>query len=484
MSHLPTSDFSKLTIGNMPTTRGQSRNLPQEEQDTEERSDSEHDDDDDDEEGDDEEDRVPVAPSGLNYDIAQLSPNSQDRVKTAWEGASRGDFHVDRYMSHNRDEPGEYYAYQISEITKERFSVRIGDSKSPYSQFTCTCSDTKTCRHLYYLLDQIASKALSVQQQRSTLVLTNKGYPAGVPDPYTQIKEVGIDTLAQHLGWRQKSSDIPPGRIKEVREIMASFSPKLADNYKPDVFEDYAENESYEPVLAPYNLEDTVTRLLITEEAIFKRFREMVNVDYCASDRFKKLGDKAESAIKTMESYRPAKKSTDNEKVFDVVWCGKILLEIVDLIGKAIDRQAPIALNRKTKEDAAGVLVNILTLVIRHDEDMYAASGWAGTPQRSAPAFKHSLYQFLIVARPKVYFVIDYLEQIADVAGLSAYALEDVSHELKAHTDQPRSFLAKLQSVVETMKQAPGSKRSGSRLEGSSKRMKARSPRRSSAEGK
>lgn len=481
MSPPPTSEFSKLSIGKMPTTSAQSSRIPQVDPDTSDSgeylSSSE-----------DEPEPEPEAPSRLTYDKRDLSLAAIDRLHEAF----RGRFNVD-YCGQRHDglEPGTYFAFQVAETVE--YAVRIGAPGSTYQNPKCSkCGDDKPCRHIFWLLDQIAKGTAAENQSAMPLTMSNRGYPDELPHPFVRVSNIGIEELAERMCWEVISttySDLDlTRRAQEIRDILAFLSPVTAEEYMPELFSHlHEEDTSDENIVKPRDLQTTLARMLIAKPTLFHSFRSLISTDNRASDFFKKMRERAEKAMLSMDYYVRTGVATNGQVICDVPWCAGTLVNIVASINKTLFNSKPRGtLGRAAKEQAAIALVWILGEVANRDVDVYAGPQWANSPKRRLPNRDRNLFERLIVHPSRSTeppFIISELKNIEPNAAQSLVDQMDEINEILPRGGAPKDYLTKFRDLISRFKAAEpwqtteagpsGAKRAGSGSAGrDSKRMK------------
>jgi hypothetical protein len=478
---LPTSKFSKLSLGKMPITRAQGSKISQADPDTSDSDDSVSD-------SENEIEPEPETPSKLTYDKRELSPAAIDRLHEAF----RGRFNVD-YCGERHDglEPGTYFAFQVAETVE--YAVRIGAPGSTYQNPKCSkCNDTQPCRHIFWLLDQIAKCTVTEGQRSAPLTMMNRGYPSELPHPFDRISNIGIEELAERMHWdvRPVTYSEPDlvKRAQEIRDILAFLSPVTAEEYMPKLFE-YLHEEDYSDknIVRPRDLESTLASMLMAKPSLFQCFRSLISPDHCASDFFQKMREKAEKAMLDMDYYLQTGISVDNHEVHDIPWCARTLINVVASINKALFNPKPRGtLGRAAKEQAAIALVWILGEVANRDVDVYAGAQWANSPQRRLPNRDRNLFERLIVHPSRSTeppFIINELKNIEPKAAQSQVERMDEINEILPRGGAPKDYLTKFRELIVHFKTAEpwpnteagpsGAKRAGSGPAGrDSKRMK------------
>lgn len=417
--------------------------------------------------------------SGLEYDTRQLTPRSKQRFDDAHEG------HFEVAQCGERTEDGlggagSYYVFEVAETT--RYSIRIQEPGQKFGHLPCSpCNqDPGVCRHVFWLTDQIARHTLSDAEKENNLTLTNLGYPSRVPDPYQQISSIGIEKLAEEANWQitrmfEEDHDLNRRRrAAEIREIMAALSPfDVASDYRPDIFDELQEKETFEQSLVDRDLEATLARILMTKNDMFSYFRRLISTNHCASDFFLKMKQKAERTFEEMDHYFAVGASSDLAEPHDVAWCADQLTKIVASIRNQLEN---LTLRRDSKDKAAQALIYILGEVTNRDKNSYAGPVWQHSPQRRLPERERNLYHRLINAPDRTTgssFILSDLDPIdASAAHFSVTELEEIFDDMTA---APTAYKKKFRELINRWKSVAGpsgQKRPGEAAGSSPKRMK------------
>ena len=390
---------------------------------------------------------------------------------------------------------GTRYAFQISYADVQRYSIRISttDAGNP----TCSCNEEGTCRHVTWLLEQLSRTRVDAGE---------------VPPvtPYEQISSIGLDTVCDELHWELRegtdsdteetrwqlkkdysASEVPRQtrgmirkRMRTVRDIMATLSSEVTDDFRADIF-DTPDEISMDDPFVPGDLEATLARILIKDDDIFHQFDALIPRNARASDYFRKMGLKAQQTFVRLDNYSAAG-PVDGHK-FDVIWCAQELIDIVNAISHNLTERQP--LNPASREEAAKVLVTILRTVVKErNHDAYQKSKWPRRRPPHEPSIDRNLYERLIgSSRTKQnYFVLNVLQDLPE-AQRFVDVLEDVlDRGLKTigWGPAPSSYTDKLSAIIAQLKRGSGpsslssltpaesSKRPASSLERKAKRMK------------
>lgn len=211
-----------------------------------------------------------------------------------------------------------HYAFQMAYADVQRYSVRINNiDESP----TCTCKETGVCKHSEWLQQQL-------QHLPCFHSPNSEGFGRQDATPYEQISTQGIQHVCEELQWELRDgpdSDTEEtrwtlkkdhssrkashhqtrstirNRMKEVRDIMATLSPVVTDDFRGDIFENIDDfgNEAF----TQNDIEATVSKLLILDDDIFRQFRSLVSRDVRAQDYFAKMAKKARHACDRLDKF-------------------------------------------------------------------------------------------------------------------------------------------------------------------------------------
>jgi hypothetical protein len=457
----PTAQFGELSLGNMPTTRAQSTRMSQASRDT---AGAESDSDDD----------RPEAPSQLIYVDRDLSPGAKERLERAFEGR----FVLEYCGSKEEQAPrhGQYFVFQLGET--KNHTVRIRAPALNYNNIECSnCNEQQPCRHVFWLLDQINKYTLTDSQKRGSLTLSKRGYPSEVPSPYERISRLGIEELAKMAHWK-----VQEARAVEIQEMMAALSPNIAENFRPDIFDQLPMDQSLESALDRRDLAAFVAKSLMTNQDLFYHFRAHITPSHCAKDFFRKMREKADSSMSHMARYLESG-IVENHTVPNIPWCARVLIDIVTSIRS---RVLDAYLTKTAKAEAANTLVHILNEVVNRNGDAYAGRVWEGKPERKMPDRDKNLFHRLIVSPVRTAddpFIIDVLSYLTDSSQHLVDRMEvigEVLERMEVIGEQmpkggaPSTYTAKFRELILRMKRdlASGPKRSGEEMGSDSKRMK------------
>lgn len=387
---------------------------------------------------------------------------------------------------------GTYYAFQMACAQVERYSIRI--STEALAEPTCSCAEPGTsCRHIMWLLQQLDQ--LSDNNTHSPLT------------PYEQISTRGLDIVCEEMQWEhrewadsdteetrwQLKKENPLGtvrrqargkarqRMQAVRDIMATMSPVVADDYRADIF-DVSDKITDTDVFTKGDLEATVSKILILDDRIFDKFQDLVSRDIRASDYFNKMALKAKEACDRLDDFCEVGPSAGP---YDLIWCAQTLLDIVSAISHNVAERQP--LSSSSRESAAKALVFILGMVVRdRNHDVYQNPNLPRRRPHGEPQRDRNLYLRLIgdsrSSAAGGYFVIKALQDLPEALRF-VDDLEDILRRLDSvGWAAPQNYRDKLGALILQLKSgsanpSPPGTSSGKRPAGSldrkgNKRMK------------
>ena len=372
----------------------------------------------------------------------------------------------------------------------ERYSIRISttDAGNP----TCSCREEGTCKHIVWLLEQLS------RTRRDTVE------PTTPTTPYEQISTIGLSSVCEELHWELREgtdSDteetkwqlkkdytasevgrltrgIIRERMKVVRDIMATLSPLLPEDYRADIFES-PDNIPMQGQCVVGDLEATVSRLMILDDDLFHQFKDLVSRDTRATEYFRKMELKAQNTLELLDKYCDIGPTTGPH---DLVWCAQTLVDIVNSISANVAERQP--LSPASREQAAKSLVSILGLVVKkRNHDVYQNLRWTRRRQHGEPQTDRNLYQRLIGSQSRSNpaggnFVIKALLDLPE-AQRFVDELEDILSTLGTigWGPAPQAYRDKLSGLITQLKSGAGSsaalgKRSAGSIDRNVKRMK------------
>jgi hypothetical protein len=405
----------------------------------------------------------------------------EEGTDISWSGRL---FALDHCRQH-----GTRYAFQISYAEVQRYSIRISttDAGTP----TCSCNEEGTCRHVIWLLEQLSRTRTDAAE-------------ATPITPYEQISSMGLDAVCDELHWElregtdsdteetrwqlkkdYKASELGRqtrgmvrDRMRTVRDIMATLSTYVTDDFRPDIFDTPDEISMDEPFVLG-DLEATLARILIKDDDIFHQFSALVPRNTRASDYFRKMGSKAQHTCVLLDNYCEVGPAAGQH---DVIWCAQTLVDIVNAISQNVAERQP--LSSVSREEAAKSLVSILRMVVKdRNHDVYQNSQWPRRRPHGEPHIDRNLYERLIGTQSRANpaggnFVIKALQDLPE-AQRFVDALEDILNRLKTigWGPAPQAYTDKLSAIIAQLKRGSGpsvssGKRPASSMERKVKRMK------------
>lgn len=489
---LPTSRFSDLAIsGMLSTSNSTDRNTPAKDDpisSSDEYSGSEQDSADDSD----------TSASGiltsvntkLRYNSSRLTPTISSRARA---GLNSPFTFTACSFYHQKPSPP-YYGVQISETSN--FHMRVGSSGSEYSALTCTCGEQRPCRHVFFLLDQIANHTLDKEQKKTALPLTQDGVQRDVLSAFQTIKDSG-DGLFEKLKGKSRTvsgkddDSVPqrnPGnvaeRINDVRDILASFSPtESTDEFRPDIFDNIQRQGPPQNQLFPDDLEKTLALSMIANEQVFRHLSTIVPQSHCAIDYFEKKQHKMLTALRAMDEYTSSKKKLQGLPAADVAWCARIIETSVEKIVSRVN-EAPSPLSASAKESAAKALSKILTELCERNVDVYNRGIWRHAKEQALDIKDRNIFVRFFDYGPEhgKKFILDDLSDLGDSATPYRELLKEAAEAFdSAYRNKkiPKAYVDKVQRIVGDLKGSgrgtrskTGSKRPGDESGGDNKRMK------------
>jgi hypothetical protein len=464
---LPTAKLSQLSLGKMPTTRAQSSQISQTGQDLAE---------------DESSDSEAGASGGASeaetpeilYDKRELSQGASDRLEAAFDARFAVEYCGERTDSSGR---GTYIVFHMAETLGHL--VRIGASGGTYNNVECSnCNEPQPCRHVFWLLDQINRHTLTDTQKSGPVVLSKHGYPSELPGPFERIAEIGLEKLAERTKWEVRPAHYTePSReakAAEIREMMAALSPRIAEEYRPDIFNNLLVDQSFDGAIAQRDLAALVARLLMVDHDMFHHFRALVSPNHCATDFFIKMRDRVDAVFSRNAKYLGSGRPEDSNEICDIPWCAR---NLIDIVGAVRNKILKSTLGRPAKAEAAELLVYILGEVVDRNGDAYSGRIWDKTPQRRMPDKEKNLFHRLTVspARSAEPPFIQYeLNFLTDASQHLADRLEEIVEHM-AQGGAPSGYAGKFRELISRMKRGDlpsGPKRSGPEMGGDPKRMK------------
>jgi uncharacterized protein YheU (UPF0270 family) len=322
--------------------------------------------------------------------------------------------------------------------------------------------------------------------------------------PYQQISTRGLSNVCEELHWEFRegtdsdteetqwqlkkdytASDLgrqTRGMIRErmkiVRDIMATLSPVLPEEYRGDIFKS-PDDITMEGTCVTGDLEATLSRLMILDDDLFHQFKDLVSRDTRATEFFRKMELKAQSSLDLLDKF--CEVGPDAGK-HDLIWCAQTLVDIVNSISANVAERQP--LSPASREEAAKALVSILGLVVRkRNVDAYQNLTWQRRRPHGEAQIDRNLYQRLIGSTSRSNpagedFVIKALQDLPE-AQRFVDELENILATLETigWGPAPQNYRDKLIRLIRQLKGGSGpsaslGKRPASSMERKVKRMK------------
>ncbi|KAG9242404.1 hypothetical protein BJ878DRAFT_445548 [Calycina marina] len=367
---------------------------------------------------------------------------------------------------------GHRYIFHIADATiaEEGVHIKSFDDGLP----SCSCNEVGPCRHVLWLRDQLARAGLDVtggSQARYYDQIASTGLQVICDDLQWDVGDVtatGKTTWrlekklhAAALGPRTRAS--VGARMNKIRDILATLSDQLPDDYRADIFSN-VQSISTDSIVVKNDLGATLSRLLVADDTFLDRFDTLVPADMRASDYFYKMEKKAEWTWQAFDAYI-LRGTASGVAVHNIFWCARELTDIVESIGTSIKIRQPLSTAAGTA--AAKALVTILSQVVvfRNTDvkDNFSPRRPNAESRATLPA--RNLYQRLIGSSspdnpPGNAFVLSYLEGLPE-AHYFLPELEEVQKRLISVGWGPapleyRDRMRSLRSRLSTMRsQAP-----------------------------
>ncbi|TVY49088.1 hypothetical protein LOCC1_G001172 [Lachnellula occidentalis] len=387
-----------------------------------------------------------------------------DREESTSIPDNRSLFALDHCRQHDST-----YAFQIAYAKVKNYSLRIERGNS----IRCSCQE-EDCRHRHWLLDQLSR----VSNGR----VTGPAGPSEV-DPYTRILARGFENVCSELNWElrgpsvdvetewqlqkrisspferhQQTTRMLTDRMNILRDIMTTSAPvHTINDHRTNTLQN-PETINPRSVLVPGDIEATLFRLLVLDEHIFHQFQLRIPSNVQTSDYFLQMKRKAQETWELLEEY-----SADGPVYghhYDVIWCGQMLVNIVEAIHKHIRDRTPLP--PASRENAAHALVSILQLVVDKNFEMYSNNAnWTRRRPLHEPARARNLYLRLIgeVSSDNPAggtFVLRALEDVSDTRR-SVAQLEAISRKVaQIAWSAPEPYRKRLSQIIARMRGGAG----------------------------
>lgn len=377
----PTSRFSKLSLEGMtPTTRSKSQKMAEGplgelESSTDVETDS-------DSSLDDEYPGIIRSPAKLTYKIDKLPAQAQSRVREAFKDPPR------LSLQYCRLRDG-VYAFQMTEMVPR--SIRIGSPGSSFPHPKCSCGrqDDGPCKHLLWLLDQLAEQVNYTHDPGAALTMRREGYAEEMGDPHSNIAQFHLDVVAEGLhcevidpGSDDDDEDGPePNRVRTSRELLAAVAGEEPEEYRPDIFNAPLQGKN---IIKRNDLERTVFRMLLDNDDFYHYFLSLARPSDPVKDPFRKLERRVDRVLRELDTYASSSSASSlhafnepspathrvGEGPRNVAWAAFHIQGVARLIRATIFRRdRPLAARERTS--AARALVRILASVVGRNRDAH-----------------------------------------------------------------------------------------------------------------
>lgn len=210
-------------------------------------------------------------------------------------------------------------------------------------------------------------------------------------------------------------------------------------------------------ILVEGDLEATIARLLILDDAFFYQFKSLVSRNICATEYFRKMALKAVKAFDLLDQYEQLGPTAGQH---DLAWCAQTLVDIVDSISSNVTMRQP--LSPSSREEAAKSLVGILKDVVKnHNYDIYQTVKWPRRRPHGELQIDRNLYERLIGSTSRSNpsggnFVIKALQDLPE-AQRFVEDLEEILGLLETigWGPAPRAYRYKLSALIAQLKRVP-----------------------------
>ncbi|KAJ8106410.1 hypothetical protein ONZ43_g7073 [Nemania bipapillata] len=402
--------------------------------------------------------------SGTRYSIHELDRGTKDAVIKALSTPSK-------LTLRGCSPRGQGYVFLISETID--YHVRAPYGIGPYDGPSCSCRQDERntglqhpCRHTLWVCDQILSQLVPLPRDPYTWRID--GYTTKHGNVCDFVSDFHLDVLADSLHCDVMTGEpIKPRsrRIQTVREILATFSGNPVEQYRPDLTGETMGKR----VVKEDDLEETIFRMLLENDAIFSYFLASMRKCGALNPRFRGFRDRADTALDAFDSYIKASDLERAQLSKNPQWCYKTFKDILEQI-KAIILNLEI--DRLDYRAAANTLVYILDQIVRRNEDHDAIRDGNDDDNPGEAQFKGgrkiNIFNELVV-QSRHNFILDVLDE------LSVEFIDHLLPDLRrieqsiTNTNIPLAYLHKLRDIMSRLR-VP-SPRSGSEpTEGSRKR--------------
>ncbi|KAK0386820.1 hypothetical protein NLU13_2341 [Sarocladium strictum] len=312
------------------------------------------------------------SPSKLTYQISHLPATSRRLIRDSFSDPPQLALQRCRLVNST-------YAFQMTELVTRSVRIRkeAGDGGELLS---CSCgggADGQPCGHLLWLLDRVAEQTLYDRGRRAPLMMTGKGFPEEMGDPFGTIADHTLDVLGPSLHCPVVGGPSPQDgpdvhRVREARELLASVHDEPVDTFRPDIF-DAGHFHTGSKILKRGDVDITLLRMLLDNHHFFQYFVSAASRSSTpARDPFRKISQRVDRILLAFDTAHAADKlpvttptsprHAEEQPQRDVPWAAKHILGCTALVRSLIfTRSRP--LSPPESLSAARCLTHILTLV-------------------------------------------------------------------------------------------------------------------------
>ncbi len=303
----------------------------------------------------------------------------------------------------------------------------------------------------------------------SPRVLASDGSVQNSRSAYEYIADYRLEGLTESLGWAPQQLDPPSfeGRKEQLQDMLSVFDPKgvLPEEYRRSAFQNLTEASlTGQECYVPGELEHTLIKLAMNDDAVFRALRETVTPSRCAHIYIQKLRSRAISVIKQLDQYVSEGPSDENQEPTDIRWCAKHLRALVSKTSEGLNLRAPLPAEVYTR--AATFLAELLQSVCNRNHDVFEDIDWDRTASRDENEADRNLYVYLIgdpqnPSAQQDNFVIDVLRDFppASISQLTE-RLEGVLETVQQN-GAPEGYIQALGDLIERLEGAAASSVSG-----------------------
>ncbi|KAF2185047.1 hypothetical protein K469DRAFT_169452 [Zopfia rhizophila CBS 207.26] len=369
-------DFSKLSLGEMVTTRAgaaRARTEPLQPNSSSSSSASSP--------------RLIESTSGIKYNIAVLDDEARRRAELAL-----GDNEIKmKYCTQSGEELKVYFFHIDDDIT-----VRMG---AQFNVPKCNCGANEggvACKHIYWIEDQLTSGA--PQSIRSeNLQLATDGATVHNIQPAHMIDRMTLERVVEGLDWvlHDSTESDDEDAEEDLAELLSVFEPSGA---LPTEFKSLPDSPTLSERSRKYKeFSDVVSKYATENLGLLNRLHAIIDPAFQAHTFFDKINDRIARTFKALDEYIEHGPTDTQAESYDVVTCAAKLKDLEKMIEEYYKQE--IEENPGSKDiaiRASASLISILDGVSKRNYDAYANITWAGIPPMD-PA-QNNLFTRLIEA--------------------------------------------------------------------------------------